>query len=96
MHFADEPIYGDVTCKQKVYVYADGALIDSKIANYRDILRVEIPSDTEVIGIICKKVNTGGILASFSNGLKSDRDWMCSVAPQANTDWMTVSSKINK
>lgn len=61
---------------------------------YRNALYIEVPSTTTVLGVECDKESVGGILAELANDVHSDRDWMCTVDPQATDDWKTVRSLI--
>ena len=62
-------------------VYADGVYITHRVGRFHHAIQIEIPSTTKVVGIECQKYYIGGILASFTNGFHSDRDWMCSTDP---------------
>ena len=64
-------------------LYADGELVISN-DEWKTVVDVDLPGDTQVIAIRCKDVgNIGGIRASFSRGIKTDSSWKCSATREA-------------
>ena len=85
--FQVSPIHGQVTCRHNITVYADGAQIAERRGGYRIALNIELPTNAQILAIKCTKEASGGILASLDNGVKSDRDWMCTDQEQVDDAW---------
>ena len=88
-----EPIYGRITCRKNFTVFADGEVIARRDGDFREAMFIEVPALTKVVGVECSKQWTGGILAAFTNGFVSDRDWMCSTDDEEE-NWNMVSDSL--
>merc|ERR1711915_44825 len=87
----------NATCDNFMRIYFGGRLIFED-ANYgRDTLQwsrttsLKIPTGTKAIGISCLDAGVAkGIIASTSNGLRTDNNWLCT--SQNVRDWAMPNS----
>ena len=57
---------------------------------------LDIPSETQIIGISCQNNGLGphkGILASTSNGIVTDKNWICTSKKSNDGDYPSPSAK---
>ena len=70
---------GYVAIDHKGEVSADDQVLENKFSNWKNAKFVKLPANAQsvVIRVTKKNKDSGGILASFDNGLMTNSSWSC-------------------